>query len=112
MDDASGIGSVIEIARAMRDSDVRPRRSILFLAVTGEEKGLLGSEYFASHPSVKGKIIADLNMDMYLPLFPLKYLEGQGLGESSLGKDVTAGAQDAGGRVQGDTQPDHGRFIR
>jgi len=112
MDDASGIASLIEIARAMRDSDVRPRRSILFLAVTGEEKGLLGSEYFASHPSVKGKIIADLNMDMYLPLFPLKYLEVQGLGESSLGDDVTAVAKDAGVTVQADKQPDHVRFIR
>ena len=112
MDDASGIASVIEIARAMRDSGVKPKRSILFLAVTAEEKGLLGSEYFASHPTVKGKIVADLNMDMYLPLFPLKYLEVQGLGESSLGDDVTAVGKDAGVTVQADKQPDHVRFIR
>jgi Zn-dependent M28 family amino/carboxypeptidase len=112
MDDASGIASVIEIARAMRDSGLKPKRSILFLAVTAEEKGLLGSEYFASHPTVKGKIVADLNMDMYLPLFPLKYLEVQGLGESSLGDDVTAVAKDAGVTVQADKQPDHVRFIR
>ncbi len=112
MDDASGIASVIEIARAMHDSGVKPKRSILFLAVTAEEKGLLGSEYFASHPPVKGKIVADLNMDMYLPLFPLKYLEVQGLGESSLGNDVTAVAKDAGVTVQADKQPDHVRFIR
>jgi Zn-dependent M28 family amino/carboxypeptidase len=112
MDDASGIASVIEIARAMRDSGVKPKRSILFLAVTAEEKGLLGSEYFASHPTVSGKIVADFNMDMYLPLFPLKYLEVQGLGESSLGDDVTAVAKDAGVTVQADKQPDHVRFIR
>jgi Zn-dependent M28 family amino/carboxypeptidase len=112
MDDASGIASVIEIARAMRDSGLKPKRSILFLAVTAEEKGLLGSEYFAWHPTVKGKIVADLNMDMYLPLFPLKYLEVQGLGESSLGDDVTAVAKDAGVTVQADKQPDHVRFIR
>ena len=112
MDDASGIASVIEIARAMYDSGVKPKRSILFLAVTAEEKGLLGSEYFASHPTIKGKIVADLNMDMYLPLFPLKYLEVQGLGESSLGDDVTAVAKDAGVTVQADKQPDHVRFIR
>src|SRR6266404_6277694 len=112
MDDASGIASVIEIASAMRDAGAKPKRSILFLAVTAEEKGLLGSEYFASHPTVKGKVVADFNMDMYLPLFPLKYLEVQGLGESSLGNDVTAVAKDAGVTVQADKQPDHVRFIR
>src|SRR6266436_5676349 len=112
MDDASGIASVIEVARAMHDSGVKPRRSILFLAVTAEEKGLLGSECFASHPTVQGKIIADLNMDMYLPLFPLKFLEVQGLGESSLSEDVIAVAKDAGVTVQADKQPDHVRFIR
>ncbi len=112
MDDASGIASVIEIASAMRDAGAKPKRSILFLAVTAEEKGLLGSEYFASHRTVKGKVVADFNMDMYLPLFPLKYLEVQGLGESSLGNDVTAVAKDAGVTVQADKQPDHVRFIR
>jgi Zn-dependent M28 family amino/carboxypeptidase len=112
MDDASGIASLIEIARAMHDSGVKPKRSILFLAVTAEEKGLLGSEYFAVHPTVKGKIVADFNMDMYLPLFPLKYLEVQGLGESSLGDDVTAVAKEAGVTIQADKQPDHVRFIR
>ena len=112
MDDASGIASVIEIARAIHESNAKPKRSILFLAVTAEEKGLLGSEYFASHPTVKGTIVADLNMDMYLPLFPLKYLEVQGLGESTLGEDVIAVAKDAGVIVQADKQPDHVRFIR
>jgi Zn-dependent M28 family amino/carboxypeptidase len=112
MDDASGVASLIEIARAMHDSAAKPRRSILFLTVTAEEKGLLGSEYFASHPSVKGAMVADINMDMPLPLFPLKYLEVQGLGESTLGDDVTAVAEDAGVATQADKQPDHVRFIR
>jgi Zn-dependent M28 family amino/carboxypeptidase len=112
MDDASGIASVIEVAHAISESGVKPRRSILFLAVTAEEKGLLGSEYFATHPTVNGTIIADLNMDMYLPLFPLKFLEVQGLGESTLGDDVTAVAEAAGVTVQADKQPDHVRFIR
>src|ERR1700733_12542419 len=67
MDDASGDASLIEIARAMRDSGAKPKRSILFLSVTGEEKGLLGSQYFAAHPTVSGTIVADFNMDMYLP---------------------------------------------
>ncbi len=112
MDDASGIASVIEVAKAMTESGIKPKRSILFLAVTAEEKGLLGSQAFASNPTVKGTIIADLNMDMYLPLFPLKFLEVQGLGESTLGDDVTAVAKEAGVTVQADKQPDHVRFIR
>ena len=90
MDDASGDASLIEIARAMKSSAAKPKRSILFLSVTGEEKGELGSQYFAAHPTVSGPIVADINMDMYLPLFPLKYLEVQGLGESTLGDDVRA----------------------
>ncbi len=112
MDDASGDASLIEIARALKNSAARPKRSILFLSVTGEEKGELGSQYFAAHPTVPGAIIADINMDMYLPLFPLKYLEVQGLGESSLGKDVRAVAEAAGVQIQADKEPEHNRFIR
>lgn len=112
MDDASGIASLIEVARAIHDSNAKPKRSILFLAVTAEEKGLLGSQYYASHPTVQGPIVADLNMDMYLPLFPLKYLEVQGLGESTLGDDISEVCKESGVTVQADKQPDHVRFIR
>lgn len=112
MDDASGDASLIEIARAMKASSARPKRSILFLSVTGEEKGELGSQYFAAHPTVSGTFVADINMDMYLPLFPLKYLEVQGLGESSLGDDIRAVAEQQGVEVQADKQPEHNRFIR
>jgi Zn-dependent M28 family amino/carboxypeptidase len=112
MDDASGDASLIEIARALKDPAAQPKRSILFLSVTGEEKGELGSQYFAAHPTVPGAIIADINMDMYLPLFPLKYLEVQGLGESSLGDDVRTVAEAAGVQVQADKEPEHNRFIR
>jgi Zn-dependent M28 family amino/carboxypeptidase len=112
MDDASGIASLVEVARAMRDSNAQPKRSILFLAVTAEEKGLLGSQYYASHPTVKGPIVADLNMDMYLPLFPLRYLEVQGLSESTLGDNITEVCKESGITVQADKQPDHVRFIR
>jgi Zn-dependent M28 family amino/carboxypeptidase len=110
MDDASGDASLIEIARAMKAS--KPKRSILFLSVTAEEKGELGSQYFAAHPTVSGPIVADINMDMYLPLFPLKYLEVQGLGESTLGDDVRAVAGEAGVQIQADKEPEHNRFIR
>jgi Zn-dependent M28 family amino/carboxypeptidase len=112
MDDASGDASLIEIAMAMKDSAAKPKRSILFLSVTGEEKGELGSQYFAAHPTVSGPLVANLNMDMYLPLFPLKYLEVQGLDESTLGDDVRAVAAHAGVEVQADKEPEHNRFIR
>jgi Zn-dependent M28 family amino/carboxypeptidase len=112
MDDASGDASLIEIARALKAAHARPKRSILFLSVTAEEKGELGSEYFAAHPTVPGHIIADINMDMYLPLFPLKYLEVQGLDESTLGDDIRAVCKAAGVEVQADKEPEHNRFIR
>ena len=112
MDNAVGIASLIEVAKTL-SSGPRPKRSILFLALTGEEEGELGSQYFAGHPTVDiQKIVANLNMDMYLPLYPLRYLEVQGLGESSLGNDVRAAAQLNGVEVQFDKQPDENRFIR
>jgi hypothetical protein len=112
MDDASGIASVIEIASALKASRAKTKRSILFLAVTGEEKGLLGSNYYAQHPTVDGKIVADINMDMFLPLFPLHYLEVQGLRESTLGDDIRMAASAYHVEVQADKEPNANRFIR
>jgi len=89
MDDASGVASLLEIARSLHDAKTMFRRSLLFVAVTGEEKGLLGSRYFAAHPTVDVKhMVADLNMDMFLPLYPMRLLTVYGLGESDLGSDV------------------------
>jgi Zn-dependent M28 family amino/carboxypeptidase len=111
MDNAAGDASLIEVARSLRESGTRLRRSVLFLSVTAEEKGLLGSEYFVAHPTVAGRIVANLNMDMFLPLFALRYLEVQGLGESSLGDDVRVAAEGAGVEVQADKEPELNRFI-
>jgi Zn-dependent M28 family amino/carboxypeptidase len=112
MDDASGIASLIEIARELQHDNVQTKRSIIFLAVTAEEKGELGSRYYASNPSVDGKYVADINMDMFLPLFPLKYLEVQGLTESTLGDDIRAVCSSLGIEVQADKEPNKNRFIR
>ena len=112
MDDASGVASLIEIARQLSATGSQTARSLVFIAVTGEEKGELGSEYFAEHPTLSGKIVADLNMDMFLPLFPLHWLEVQGLDESTLGDDVKAVAEAAGVKVQADKEPNRNRFIR
>jgi Zn-dependent M28 family amino/carboxypeptidase len=113
MDDASGVASVLEVAHAMHDSAVRPRRSILFIAVSGEEKGLLGSRYFAAHPTRHaGAIVADINMDMFLPLFPLKRLVAFGGEESSLGDDSRRIAPALGVEIVPDPVPDQLIFVR
>jgi Peptidase family M28 len=112
MDNASGVATLIELARSMKESGIRPRRSIVFLAVTGEEKGLLGSQYFATHPTVLGRLVADLNMDMFMPLYPMKRLEIQGLGESTLGADIRALGREAGVEVDSEYEPDRVLFIR
>jgi Zn-dependent M28 family amino/carboxypeptidase len=113
MDNASGVASVIEIAKHLKASGMHPKRSILFLAVAGEEKGMLGSRYFVAHPTVNRKqIVADINMDMFLPLFALHYLEVQGLDESSLGADIRAIAEPLGITIQADKEPQRNRFIR
>jgi hypothetical protein len=113
MDDASGIASVLEIARLLKESGARPKRFILFLAVAAEEKGELGSRYFAMRPTVEKKqIVADINLDMFMPLFPLKFLEVQGLAESTLGDVIRETAKAAGVEVQADKEPDQNRFIR
>ena len=86
---------------------------MLFLALTGEEEGELGSEYFCARPTVAlRQIVADLNIDMFLPLFPLKYLQVQGLGESTLGDAVREVARANGVETQFDLEPAANRFIR
>jgi hypothetical protein len=112
MDNAVGIASLIETAKALARGP-RPKRSVVFLAFTGEEEGELGSQFYAHYPTVqRSQIVAELNMDMYLPLFPLHFLEVQGLGESTLGNDARAAAQLNDIEVQFDKQPDENRFIR
>ena len=113
MDDASGVASVIEIAKMFAANPVRPKRSLLFLVFTGEEKGLLGSRFFAGHPTVpESSIVADLNMDMFMPLFPLKKLHVQGLQESTLAGDVRAVGAEHHIEIAIDPEPDRNSFIR
>lgn len=113
MDDASGIATMIEVARLLQASKARLKRSVIFLAVTAEEEGELGSQYFAAHPTVPfPQIVADINLDMFLPLYPLKVIEVQGLMESSLGETVKAAAKAYGVAVQTDQEPAENRFIR
>jgi Zn-dependent M28 family amino/carboxypeptidase len=113
MDNASGIATLIEVARALAAGTLRPKRSILFVAVAAEEHGLLGSRYFAGAPTVpRASIVANINMDMFLPLFPMKSVMVLGLDESDLGDRVREVAKRNGLGVTADPQPERNRFTR
>ena len=113
MDDASGVASVLETAKAFSQAKTRPKRSMLFVVFTAEEKGLLGSRYFAGHPTVpENAIKADLNLDMFMPLFPLKKLHVQGLEQSTLAIDAKKVGEQHHIVVAGDPEPDRNSFIR
>jgi Zn-dependent M28 family amino/carboxypeptidase len=85
MDNASGVAVLLDVA-SLKQHPEQLKRSLLFVFVTGEEKGLLGSKYFAAHPTVDPKsMVADINIDMFRPLVPLKLLTVLGLAESDLG---------------------------
>jgi Zn-dependent M28 family amino/carboxypeptidase len=112
MDDASGVASVLDIA-ARAAAGPRPRRTLLFVLVTAEEKGLLGSHYFARKPTVpRASIVADLNLDMPLPLWPLKSVIVQGEAESTLGAAARAVAARQGLAIAPDPLPERNSFTR
>jgi len=113
MDDASGVASVLETAKAFSQAKTRPKRSILFVIFTAEEKGLLGSRYFAGHPTVpESAIKADLNLDMFMPLFALKKLHVQGLEQSTLAEDAKKVGEEHHIVIAPDPEPDRNSFIR
>lgn len=113
MDDASGVATVLEVAHKFSQAPTRPRRSMLFVVFTAEEKGLLGSRYFAGHPTVPEKdIAADLNLDMFMPIFPLKKLHVQGLEQSTLADQARAVGAAHHIEIATDPEPDRNSFIR
>ena len=113
MDNASGVSSLIEIARALAESKVETKRSLLFLLVTGEEKGLQGSRYFVAHPTVAAQsMVADVNVDMFLPFYPFRSLMVYGLNESDLGDIAHAVARTMKVEVQDDPEPERNIFVR
>ena len=113
MDNASGCAVLLDVARSLAESHTKIRRSILFLFVSGEEKGLLGSKYFATHPTVEPKsIVADLNTDMFLPIVPLKLVTMYGIGESDLGDRAAEVVKSYGVGIQPDPAPLRNIFVR
>jgi Zn-dependent M28 family amino/carboxypeptidase len=111
MDNGSGIALLLDMAASLPREKLR--RSILLVFVTAEEKGLLGSKYFAAHPTVGPKsMVADINVDMFLPIVPLTVLKVKGLAESDLGEQATQAAGSFNVRVLPDLQPLRNSFIR
>lgn len=112
LDNASGIAIMIETARQFTLHQ-QPKRSILFVAVTGEEKGLLGSEYYATNPTVPSdSMIANINLDMPLILYPFADVIAFGSEHSTLGSYVSRAAEAQGLKLSPDPMPEQNLFVR
>jgi Zn-dependent M28 family amino/carboxypeptidase len=112
-DNAAGVAGMLEVARLFSEMNPRPRRSILFLAVTAEEKGLLGSDYFANNPTVPiGSIVGNLNIDGLTLSYPIADVVILGAENSSLGDAAVAAAESLGLKVSPDPMPSEVYFAR
>jgi len=112
-DNASGVASLLEIARIYKSSGAKPKRSILIVMVCAEEMGLLGSSYFAANPTVsKASIVADVNTDMPTVIAPLLSVVPLGAEHSSLMNNVKFAADYLGLDVENDPEPNENRFVR
>ncbi|WP_025587595.1 M28 family metallopeptidase [Sphingomonas sp. UNC305MFCol5.2] len=113
MDNASGVATMLETARAFAGSKQRPKRSILFVALAGEESGLLGSDYLARNPVVgKGKVVADVNLDMPILLYDFKDVIAFGGENSTMGEVVARAGASMGVSVSPDPMPEEDFFER
>ncbi|MCK0109762.1 M28 family peptidase [Flavobacteriaceae bacterium S0825] len=112
-DNASGISAMIEIARLYSKLPTKPKRSVIFAAVTAEEMGLLGSKYLAVNPPVaQEKIIANVNTDMPTLIAPMLSIEPLGAEQSSIMNLVERSAKQLNLRIDPDHMPEQVRFVR
>jgi hypothetical protein len=113
MDNASGVATMLEAARAFVESGKRPRRSILFVALTAEEDGLLGSDYLAHYPVVgSGRLVADVNLDMPILLYDFTDVVAFGAEHSTLGPIVERAGAKMGVKLIADPLPEENLFVR
>ena len=112
IDNAIGIAMMIEIAREFRRSGKAPRRTIVFTAVTAEEVGLLGSEYYARHPSVSGTMVANINLDMPIMTYDFRDIIAYGAERSSIGADLKRILDAQGLPLTPDPVPEENYFVR
>jgi Zn-dependent M28 family amino/carboxypeptidase len=113
VDNATGTAALLELAKAFRSLKPAPARSIVFLAVTGEEQGLIGSEYYATHPIFPtAKTAAVINMDALNIYGPMKDITVVGYGLSDLDQYIEAAAKEEGRTVNPDPTPEKGSYFR
>lgn len=113
LDNASGTAALLEMARAFKNLEVKPERTILFLAVTGEEQGLLGSEYYGQHPIYPlKKTVADLNMDVISPNEKTNDITITGYGQNELENDVKEIGKKQGRYISPESKPEAGHYFR
>ncbi|KRA17008.1 M28 family metallopeptidase [Lysobacter sp. Root604] len=112
IDNALGVAVMLEAARKVAAAPNAPRRSMLFVAVTGEEQGLLGAQWFVRHPTVPGALVANLNLDMPLLLTPTRDVVPIGIEHSSLAPLLRQAAQETGVKLSADPAPELSMFVR
>jgi len=113
LDNATGIAGLFQVARAFTSLETRPQRSVMFLAVTAEEQGLLGSEYYATHPVVPlAKTVGAINMDGLNVIGRMRDVTVIGLGYSELDDYLVEAARAQGRRVRPDPESEKGFYFR
>ena len=113
LDNAAGVATLLEVARAAAAAPNKPRRSILFVATTAEEKGLLGSDYFARHPTVPiRQIVGNVDLDMPLLLYRFTDVVAFGANHSTFGKIVADAVAPMSIALSPDPMPEQGIFTR
>ena len=113
MDNAVGVATMLEVARAFTKNGTRPKRSILFAAVTGEEEGLLGAEYLAKHPVVgDGKVVGVVNLDMPIVTYDFEDVVAYGAEHSTISETVARAIASEGLKLSPDPAPEQVSFVR
>ena len=113
LDNAAGVATLIEAAREFVQSGRRPRRSVMFIANTGEELGLRGADYFSAHPTVPAdRIVGLVDLDMPLLLYDFTDVVAFGSEHSTIAKAVAEAGKGMGVAVAPDPMPDETLFVR
>jgi len=113
LDNAAGIATMLEAARHFVEAGKRPRRSVLFMANTGEERGLLGASYYIAHPTVPVRqIVAAVDLDMPLLLYDFTDVVAFGADHSTVARTVAQAARGMGIAVAADPMPEQTIFVR
>lgn len=112
LDNGAGSSVLLEVSRFFATLPTPPRRSVVFLALTGEEVGLLGSQSFANTSLLDGPIVADINVDGGAFFFPVKDVTALGEEHSSLGATARRAARETGFEMSPDSAPEEGYFVR